>query len=75
MYRLTVVNNLDKWAPLPGAKAPMGGGGMDMGGGVKNTYHNPTVTNLHLHGLHISGQAPGDDTFGAIGPGESYTYM
>jgi len=26
-----------------------------------NTFHDPNVTNVHTHGLHISGESPSDD--------------
>ena len=43
-----------------------------------NNLHNEfkaiSVTNLHTHGLHISGEAPGDSIFTEVGPGSSYTY-
>lgn len=32
------------------------------------------TTNLHTHGLHISGEAPGDDIFTVVEPGASYSY-
>ncbi len=31
-------------------------------------------TNLHVHGLHVSPVAPGDDVFITVEPGESYDY-
>lgn len=39
-----------------------------------NGIHTPTVTNLHLHGLHISGESPGDDVLTQIEPGETGEY-
>ncbi|MDH3306082.1 MAG: multicopper oxidase domain-containing protein [Acidimicrobiia bacterium] len=29
--------------------------------GVHNDFKDPNITNVHTHGLHISGEAPGDD--------------
>ncbi|KAG5190401.1 hypothetical protein JKP88DRAFT_131049, partial [Tribonema minus] len=61
-YTLNVINDLARW-PAPE-------------GGMINTLHDPTVTNLHLHGLHVSGMAPGDDVSIMIEPGQTnkYTY-
>jgi FtsP/CotA-like multicopper oxidase with cupredoxin domain len=28
---------------------------------VENNFKDPNITNLHTHGLHISGESPGDD--------------
>jgi len=40
-----------------------------------NTYAAPNKTNLHVHGLHVSPLAPGDDVIGvALKPGEVYVY-
>lgn len=40
-----------------------------------NTYHDVNKTNLHLHGLHISPNAPADDTLGTLlSPGSSWQY-
>lgn len=33
-----------------------------------------TVTNLHVHGLHVSPQGNGDNVFVAVAPGESFDY-
>jgi FtsP/CotA-like multicopper oxidase with cupredoxin domain len=59
VYHLTVVNDMAQW-PAPE--------------GMMNTMHDPSFTNLHTHGLHISGDAPADDVATLIGPGESYEY-
>ncbi|MEO5992513.1 MAG: multicopper oxidase family protein [Arthrobacter sp.] len=32
------------------------------------------ATNLHVHGLHVSPQANGDNVFLAVGPGEAFDY-
>eukprot|EP00953_Heterococcus_sp_UTEX-ZZ885_P006515 3983-Heterococcus_DN1.PRE.2 len=41
-----------------------------------NGYKDPLSTNLHLHGVHISGTAPADDFSTVVKPGETgiYTY-
>jgi FtsP/CotA-like multicopper oxidase with cupredoxin domain len=36
-----------------------------------NTFHAPNTTNLHTHGLHISGESPGDNVFRTCEPGET----
>lgn len=59
IYNLRVTNDEAGWTNLDG----------DI-----NTMHSPANTNLHLHGPHISGQAPGDDTFTTILPGDFYDY-
>jgi FtsP/CotA-like multicopper oxidase with cupredoxin domain len=35
------------------------------------------TTNLHTHGLHISGESPGDNIFTTVGPSalNTYTYV
>jgi Multicopper oxidase len=40
------------------------------------TTQDPLSTNLHLHGVHISGTAPADDFSTVVKPGETgiYTY-
>eukprot|EP01062_Namystynia_karyoxenos_P075795 TRINITY_DN7346_c0_g1_i2.p1 TRINITY_DN7346_c0_g1~~TRINITY_DN7346_c0_g1_i2.p1 ORF type:complete len:881 (+),score=168.95 TRINITY_DN7346_c0_g1_i2:91-2733(+) len=39
-----------------------------------NQYHSPNTSNIHTHGLHISGESPGDNVFTVVDPGASYTY-
>ena len=41
-----------------------------------NIFRNPNVTNVHTHGLHISGESPGDDVtrFFEGGFGGDYVY-
>jgi FtsP/CotA-like multicopper oxidase with cupredoxin domain len=41
-----------------------------------NVFKNPNVTNVHTHGLHISGESPGDDVtrFFEGGFGGDYVY-
>ncbi|KAG5188997.1 hypothetical protein JKP88DRAFT_193088, partial [Tribonema minus] len=66
-YHLTVKNALKGWpAPPPRIAAAA----------QLNSVHDPLVTNVHVHGLHVSGEAPGDDVFGVIEPGDAamYTY-
>ncbi|KAG5179536.1 hypothetical protein JKP88DRAFT_167518 [Tribonema minus] len=62
-YKLNVNNNLVDW--------PVG-----IQEAVPNSVHDPTVMNIHLHGLHISGEAPSDDVFTVVAPGDTveYTY-
>lgn len=57
-YHLKLTNALD--TPNPG--------------GAWNTMKDPNTTNVHTHGLHISGERPGDDVmFTKINPGETHT--
>lgn len=57
-YHLTLTNSLEE--PNPG--------------GEFNTMKDPNSTNLHTHGLHISGESPADDVlFVALTPGQSHT--
>jgi len=39
-----------------------------------NTYRDPYITNLHTHGLHISGNTGADDVTLEINPGDSFDY-
>ena len=41
-----------------------------------NTFKDPNITNLHTHGLHISGEGPGDDVLRMFegGFGGDYVY-
>ncbi|CAM9957915.1 unnamed protein product, partial [Laminaria digitata] len=58
-YQLTVTNALE--GPNPG--------------GNWNTMKDPNTTNVHTHGLHMSGESPADDVlYVKITPGESHTY-
>jgi len=41
---------------------------------LHNEFRQISVTNLHTHGLHISGNAPGDSIFTEVAAGASYTY-
>jgi len=46
-----------------------------LGPNLPNNFHFPNTTNLHLHGLHVSSQAPSDDVLDvALGPGEEWQY-
>lgn len=57
-YELTYTNNLE--GPNPG--------------GEWNNMKDPNTTNIHTHGLHISGESPADDVlFVELAPGESHT--
>ena len=40
----------------------------------QNMISAPDESNLHFHGLHISGELPSDDTTHVVKPGESYNY-
>jgi len=40
-----------------------------------NSFHDPDHANLHFHGPHITGLAPGDDTEITVKPGEEYDYV
>ncbi len=42
--------------------------------GEDNTPRGFNVTNMHLHGLHVSPKAPSDDILLAVLPGETYHY-
>jgi FtsP/CotA-like multicopper oxidase with cupredoxin domain len=42
---------------------------------LHNEFRDFDVTNLHTHGLHISGEAPGDSIFTEVAPGSSNTYV
>lgn len=56
-YQLTVTNTLE--GPNPS--------------GEWNTMKDPNTTNIHTHGLHISGESPADDVlYVEILPGESH---
>ena len=39
-----------------------------------NVWKDVNTTNLHLHGLHMSGMGASDNVFIAVGPGESFEY-
>ena len=57
-YELTYTNNLE--GPNPG--------------GEWNNMKDPNTTNIHTHGLHISGESPADDVlFVELTPGDSHT--
>lgn len=42
---------------------------------VHNELSAPDETNLHFHGLHVSGELPSDDATYVIKPGDSYDYV
>ena len=37
---------------------------------LHNEYRSLDVTNIHTHGLHISGEAPGDSIFTEVAAGD-----
>ena len=41
----------------------------------RNEYKDPNTTNLHTHGLHISGEAPGDFIFTIVSPQTQKTFI
>jgi len=41
---------------------------------LHNEFRQISVTNLHTHGLHIDGNAPGDSIFTEVAAGQAYTY-
>ncbi|KAJ9464338.1 Multicopper oxidase mco [Diplonema papillatum] len=43
--------------------------------GPMNTFRDPNITNLHLHGMHVSPTAPADDVSIVVRPGEHYDYV
>mmetsp|Transcript_46822 Transcript_46822/g.147164 ORF Transcript_46822/g.147164 Transcript_46822/m.147164 type:complete len:833 (-) Transcript_46822:391-2889(-) len=42
--------------------------------GLTNFQHDYQATNLHTHGLHISGEDPADNVFRRVKPGGQHTY-
>ncbi|CAM9533462.1 unnamed protein product [Sphacelaria rigidula] len=43
--------------------------------GEWNTMKDPNTTNIHTHGLHLSGESPSDDVMMTqVNPGENHTY-
>ncbi|CAE8707598.1 unnamed protein product [Polarella glacialis] len=40
--------------------------GAPLGRDATNNYHHPNSSNLHVHGLHVNPNAPGDDVMGTI---------
>lgn len=48
--------------------------GEDSSASQHNEFHHPNHTNVHTHGLHITGEAPADDVFIDVAPGEGYNY-
>ncbi|XP_039256433.2 multicopper oxidase mco-like isoform X2 [Styela clava] len=50
--------------------------GADQAEGIHNQLRLPNTTNIHLHGLHISPDTPGDNVFTRVDPGFTvgYTY-
>ncbi len=62
-YRVTLKNNMEAWNDFFPPKSE-----------VANVHKDPHITNLHLHGLHISGEAPGDNQLVEVAPGEEYVH-
>ncbi len=62
-YRVTLKNNMEAWNDWFPSKSTF-----------LNTFKDPHITNLHLHGLHISSEAPGDSVLVEVSPGEEYIY-
>lgn len=42
---------------------------------TENVFKNPNITNIHTHGLHISGETPGDDVTRKINGGMCGDYV
>jgi FtsP/CotA-like multicopper oxidase with cupredoxin domain len=61
VYHLTMYNDMEDW--------PFGREGFD------NKVQMPTITNLHVHGMHVSGEFPGDSVATEVWPGEQFTYV
>jgi len=40
-----------------------------------NKFSASSESNLHFHGLHVSGELPSDDSAYVVGPGQSYRYI
>ncbi|KAG5184310.1 hypothetical protein JKP88DRAFT_348452 [Tribonema minus] len=62
VYKLTLKNTLSGWA--------------DPTSPTLNQFTNPSTTNLHTHGLHVSGMGNADNVLREVARGESavYTY-
>ena len=43
--------------------------------GVVNQIRDLNWTNVHTHGLHISGESPADNVFSVVPPGEQLDYI
>ncbi len=60
-YRVKLINGMEPWNDLfPEERSTR-----------ENVFKDPEVTNLHLHGMHISGMAPGDSQTIEVSPGET----
>ena len=63
-YRINLINNL-------GAESSLNGDTDET-----ESYRSPNTTNIHTHGLHISGESPGDSIFTVAYPGwDNITYI
>jgi FtsP/CotA-like multicopper oxidase with cupredoxin domain len=49
--------------------------GEDTSGGAQNTFRLSNVTNLHMHGLHISPEGTSDNVFRQVGPQQRGLYV
>eukprot|EP01084_Bolivina_argentea_P016471 30826_1 len=58
-YTLTLINNLPPDTPIE----------------ILNIIKELDITNIHTHGLHISGETPADNIFDAINGGQQMTYV
>ena len=58
-YHLKLINNLSPDTPND----------------LHNEIHNLQYTNIHTHGLHISGESPADNIFDKINGGDDITYI
>ena len=58
-YVLTFKNSLPYEEPSP----------------VHNEFKDPNITNIHTHGLHVSGETPGDDVTRLINGGQCGDYV
>ena len=70
---LTLVNRLGEDNNKIGdAQSPQGDGVLGEIGG-SNTLHKPNTTNLHTHGLHVSGEAPYDYVLCCVETNQNFT--
>ena len=61
-YRVRLVNNLGPESPNNPSH-------------IMNGYKDPNTTNIHTHGMHISGEYPGDYIFTKVEPGSEHTFI
>ncbi len=61
VYNVKLINGMDDWNHLfPKERSKR-----------LNVFKDPEFTNLHLHGMHVSGMAPGDSQTVEVSPGEA----